>query len=145
MLGSKGLRRSPTVNTGLLAAGLALTGAGLAAVAPTGALINTPLPVAGIAATIAAAFLFCVAELNLIHTEFRRQAYSFTLAGIPLVLALLLLPGRDAVLARLAGAAAAFAIQRPSMLKGTYNLGAYASKPLSTVCCWMCCLAVTRT
>jgi diguanylate cyclase (GGDEF)-like protein len=109
----------------LLAAGLALIGAGLAAVAPSGELIGTPLPVAGLTAIAVAALLYCVAELNLIHAEFRRQAYSFTLSGIPLVLSLLLLPGRDAVLARLAGAAVAFAIQRPSLLKGAYNLGAY--------------------
>jgi diguanylate cyclase (GGDEF)-like protein len=109
----------------LLAAGLALIGAGLAAVAPSGELIRTPLPVTGFTAIAIAALLYCVAELNLIHAEFRRQAYSFTLAGIPLVLSLLLLPGRDAVIARLAGAAVAFAIQRPSILKGAYNLGAY--------------------
>ena len=93
---------------------------------PPRAPIRTPLPASGLAAILAAAALYCIAELNLIHTEFRRQAYSFTLAGIPLVASLLLLPGRDAVVARVAGAAVAFAVQRPSLIKGAYNLSAYA-------------------
>ena len=126
MPGTNRWRQSAAVKTGLLAAALALSGAGLAAAAPASAPIRTPLAVSGLAAILVAAALYCIAELNLIHTEFRRQAYSFTLAGIPLVASLLLLPGPDAVAARVAGAAVAFAIQRPSLIKGAYNLSAYA-------------------
>jgi diguanylate cyclase (GGDEF)-like protein len=72
------------------------------------------------------AVLFAIGEIQLIHIEFRRQAYSYTLSGIPLVLGLAACSPRDVVIARVIGATVAFAIQRPAFAKATYNLAAYA-------------------
>jgi diguanylate cyclase (GGDEF)-like protein len=71
------------------------------------------------------ATLFAAAEASLLRVEFRRQAYSFSMTGIPLVLGVLLVDARTVLAARLVGALAAFAVQRPRALKTAYNLCAY--------------------
>ena len=69
---------------------------------------------------------FCLAELGLVHVEFRRQAYSYALAGLPLAVGLCVLGPREVVVARLIGSSVAFAIQRPATVKIVYNNAAYA-------------------
>jgi len=68
---------------------------------------------------------FAFAELALLHVELRRQAYSFSLSGMALLLGVLFSDIRALVLARLTGAALVFAWQRLPPLKTAYNLGAY--------------------
>jgi diguanylate cyclase (GGDEF)-like protein len=75
---------------------------------------------------IGIACLFALTELALVHIEFRHEAYSFSLSGIPLVLGVLTGSPRDVVIARVIGAALAFAVQRPPPIKALYNLCAYA-------------------
>jgi len=75
---------------------------------------------------IGIAALFALSELALVHIEFRHQAYSFSLSGIPLVLGLLTGSPTNLVLARVAGALVAFALQRPPLTKAVYNACAYA-------------------
>jgi diguanylate cyclase (GGDEF)-like protein len=69
--------------------------------------------------------LFAGGEMALMNIEFRRQAYSFTLAGVPLALGVLILPTPHFVLARIAGSAVALLWQRIQPVKITYNLCAY--------------------
>jgi diguanylate cyclase (GGDEF)-like protein len=68
---------------------------------------------------------FAGAEFVLLHVDLRRQAYSFSLSGIPLLLGALFCDTRSLVLARVGGAALVFAWQRLPLLKTAYNLGAY--------------------
>jgi diguanylate cyclase (GGDEF)-like protein len=70
--------------------------------------------------------LFFLFEQFLMNVEFRRQAHSFTLAGVPLFLGVLLVNPEALVLARVIGAGLAFALQRVRLDKATYNLAAYA-------------------
>ena len=60
------------------------------------------------------------------NIEFRRQAHSITLAGIPLVLGALLAPIQVVVLARVLGAGTTFALQRIRFDKFAYNVAAFA-------------------
>ncbi len=119
---------TPDRRTAALAAGLALAAAAL--VAPgheasilVGYTFLAPLAVAG-----GLAVLFCVTDLALLHVEVHRQAYSVTLAGLPLVLGLLLCGPRELVAVRVLGSAVAFATQRTPLLKAGYNLAAYAAE-----------------
>ena len=68
---------------------------------------------------------FAGAELVLLHVELRRQAYSFSLSGIALLLGIEFSDTRTLVTARVIGAVLVFAWQRLPPLKVTYNLGAY--------------------
>jgi diguanylate cyclase (GGDEF)-like protein len=77
-------------------------------------------------APVAMAAMFVGAEARYVTVEFRRQAYSFTLSGIPLVLGLLVCPPWQVVVARVAGAAAMLLVQRVPPLKVAYNLAAFA-------------------
>ena len=70
--------------------------------------------------------LFLVSELFLMNVEFRRQAHSLTLAGVPLVLGALLLPSHWFIVTRLAGTLIAFIYQRTGLVKSCYNIAAYA-------------------
>jgi diguanylate cyclase (GGDEF)-like protein len=106
---------------------LALIGAGLTVAAPSSVLLSrSGLTVSpwGLAAGLVG--LFFLADLCLLHIEVRNEAYSVTLAGVPLVLGLLLCDTRELVVARVLGSAAAFAVQRVSKAKAGYNLAAYA-------------------
>lgn len=115
-----------TRKTSTLAAGLALTSAGLAAAVPTAPLLSSRLAVAPLGLAAGLAVLFFLADLCLLHVEVRREAYSVTLAGVPLAVGVLMSDSRDLILARVLGSAAAFAVQRASKMKATYNLAAYA-------------------
>src|SRR5262245_10834960 len=73
--------------------------------------------------------MFYLAELLVIHRPLRRDAYTFTLSEIPLVLGLFLAAPEDLVVGRVAGAVIALAIatrarQRPARL--AFNIGLFA-------------------
>ena len=70
--------------------------------------------------------LFFGAEFTLLNVEFRRQAHSLTLSGVPVMLAVLLAPAHLAVPARVAGAAAALLLQRIDLQKVAFNVASYA-------------------
>jgi len=74
----------------------------------------------------ALAALFLLAEQFLMNVEFRRQAHSLTLAGVPLVLGVLLVPPQTLVIARVSAAMIAFLLQRINVDKMLYNGAAYA-------------------
>ena len=83
-----------------------------------------PLPVGVVALALGAAFF--LAEQFLLNVEFRRETHSFTLAGIPLLIGVLLLPPLVFVLTRVAASVLAFMWQRVSAEKMVYNSSAYA-------------------
>ncbi|MGA8016861.1 MAG: EAL domain-containing protein, partial [Candidatus Dormiibacterota bacterium] len=70
------------------------------------------------------AALFCVAEICVVHVQFRREAESFSLSEVPLVLGLFFDRPLTVVLACLLGVAAALTLhRRQSWLKLSFNLG----------------------
>src|SRR3978361_2273703 len=98
-------RNRATLNTYLLSAALASSAASVAVFGSTDAPIATALPASVVMTGLAVAFL--LGEQLLMNVEFRRQAYSMTLGGIPLVIGLLFAPLHYVVVARLIGAGAA--------------------------------------
>ncbi len=70
--------------------------------------------------------LFFGAEFTLLNVEFRRQAHSLTLAGVPVMLAVLLAPPHTAVPARVVGALAALLLQRIDLEKVVFNVASFA-------------------
>ncbi len=88
------------------------------------AIMTLPIPHLLIVPLLVA--LFLIAELFLMNVEFRRQAHSLTLAGVPLVLGALLLPSHVFIITRLAGTLIAFIYQRIGLVKSCYNIAAYA-------------------
>ncbi len=101
---------------------------GLAAVigwqAGSGPIVVLDLPDTAILAGLVA--LFFLAEYSLLNVEFRREAHSLTLAGVPVMLAVLLAPAHTAVLARVLGALAALLLQRIDWDKVVFNTASYA-------------------
>ncbi|MFL6099200.1 MAG: putative bifunctional diguanylate cyclase/phosphodiesterase [Actinomycetales bacterium] len=83
--------------------------------------------------------LFALCELALVHIEFRHEAYSISLAGIPLVLGALTGSATDLVLARVVGGLIGFAILRPPTMKAVYNASAYAfeAATIATAVHWL--------
>src|SRR5674476_444327 len=73
----------PTQVTWLLSAGLAAGALVLTTRTGAGPIIALHLPVAAVVVVLGAGFFF--AERFLLNVEFRRQAHTFTLAGIPSV------------------------------------------------------------
>jgi diguanylate cyclase (GGDEF)-like protein len=114
---------SPTALTVALAAGLAAVGAGLAAITPSTPLLPSPLSGGVLLAVLLLAFF--VTELGQALVEVRRQAYSFSLAGVPLIVGLLFCPPDQLIVARLLATVIAFAVQRAAWLKFTYNTASY--------------------
>jgi diguanylate cyclase (GGDEF)-like protein len=86
--------------------------------------VQDPLP--GYLGLVVLAVGFGLAELGLVHVEFRRQAYSYALAGLPLAVGLAWFGPREVVIARTAGSLVAFVVQRTSVVKVAYNVAAYA-------------------
>ncbi|MEA2499577.1 MAG: hypothetical protein QOH26_1982 [Actinomycetota bacterium] len=73
------------------------------------------------------AVLFYVAEISVFHLQFRRDAYSFSLSEIPLVLGLFFATPQDLLLGQLIGAAVALGLhRRQSILKVAFNVSHYA-------------------
>src|SRR5438132_13181208 len=69
---------------------------------------------------------FCAAESFRVYVHFRRNAQSFSLSELPLVVGLFMLTPNQLVLARLAGAAIGLGlIRRHSPIKLIYNLAAF--------------------
>jgi len=108
----------------VLSAILAAVAAGLTWCNDAEPLLNLNLPAPILAPALAA--LFLLAEQFLMNVEFRRQAHSLTLAGVPLVLGVLLVSPQTLVIARLGAAIAAFILQRINVDKILYNGAAYA-------------------
>ena len=99
---------------------LALVLTGVAAVigwrAGSGPIVVLDLPDLTVFALLVV--LFFLAEYSLLNVEFRREAHSVTLAGLPVMLAVLLAPPHTAVLARVLGALAALLLQRIEWRQG---------------------------
>jgi diguanylate cyclase (GGDEF)-like protein len=113
--------RSPKAVTGYVSAALAL-----GAFALTGWSVHSSgelFPHVILLIAVTAAFYAC--EQFLVDVEFRRQSHSLTFAGVPLVLGIIELPVHEVVLARLVGSLVALVLQRVSLEKLSYNLGAY--------------------
>jgi diguanylate cyclase (GGDEF)-like protein len=102
----------------MIAAGLALLGAHVAHL-PT-------LPVPFALPWWVLALLFYLAEVNVIHLQFRREAHTFSLSEIPLVLGLFFVSPTEFVLANALGAAAALLIhRRQPPVKLAFNTAAF--------------------
>lgn len=121
-------RSHPRARTGSLAACLAVVAVCSVLTTPGTPLTAVPAGVPRWALVAGTALLFGLAEACLLHVEVRREAYSLTLAGVPLVVALLVATPGELVLARLAGSAVAFALQRSPLVKVVYNLAAYSAE-----------------
>jgi diguanylate cyclase (GGDEF)-like protein len=120
-----GRSRRAGLATNGLAAVLAVTGVACTIATERGRILAWPpaVPPEVLFVLLIAAFAFL--ELALLHVELRRQAYSFSLTGIALLLGLEFGETRNVVAARLIGAVLAFGWQRLPPVKATYNLGAY--------------------
>jgi diguanylate cyclase (GGDEF)-like protein len=111
-----GTARVWLLNVALIAAGLGAYIAGVRTLDPPGSPFDIPWWVL--------AAVFCVAEIFVVHVEFRRDAHSVSLSEIPLVLGLFFSDPKQLVLAQLVGAGAALIFhRRQSLLKLTFNLG----------------------
>jgi diguanylate cyclase (GGDEF)-like protein len=119
------LIRQPTMATIVLAAVIASVGGVLSALAPAGALLTRP---AGYGATfllLAVSVAFLLTELGQALIEFRNQAYSFSLSGIPMLLGLLYCPPQQLIACRVLSAVVAFRIQKAPPLKLAFNTASY--------------------
>jgi len=115
---------SPKQVTWLMSA--ALAAGAVVLTTPTaggGPILALHLPVVVVAVALGAGFFF--AEQFLVNVEFRRQAHTFTLAGIPLLIGVLVLPPIVFVLTRLVASVLALVWQRVSVDKMAYNSAAY--------------------
>jgi len=65
---------------------------------------------------------FALVELFVVHIEVRREAHSFSLSDIPLVMGLFFVDPSGFVLAQLVGAALALAVRRQAPVKLVFNL-----------------------
>ena len=110
--------------TWLLTTALAAGAVVLATRAGGGPILTLDLPVAVVALALGALFFF--AEQFLLNVEFRREAHTFTLAGIPLLIGVLVVSPQIFVLTRLVASVLAFVWQRVSADKMAYNSAAYA-------------------
>src|SRR5664280_3681606 len=115
---------SPKQVTWLMSAALAAGAVVLTTQAGGGPILALHLPVVVVAVALGAGFFF--AEQFLVNVEFRRQAHTFTLAGIPLVIGVLVVSPLVFVLTRLVASVLAFVWQRVSVDKMAYNSAAYA-------------------
>jgi diguanylate cyclase (GGDEF)-like protein len=123
---SGGLADPTTLTLGLTTI-LAGVGAGLADQMPTAPWLATSPRSATTTGLLLVGFAvaFFVTELGQAIIEVRKLAYSFTLAGVPLLLGLLYLPAQHLLVVRLLAAMGAFLVQRSSPLKFAYNTAAY--------------------
>jgi diguanylate cyclase (GGDEF)-like protein len=121
----------PTQVTWLLSATLAAGAVVLTTRTGGGPIIALHLPVAVVAVVLGAGFF--LAEQFLLNVEFRRQAHTFTLAGIPLFIGVLVVSPLVFVLTRLTASVLAFVWQRVSVDKMAYNSAAYAFEAAADV------------
>jgi len=122
---------SPKQVTWLLSAGLAVAAIVLTARTGGGPILALHLPVVAVAVALGAGFFFT--EQFLLNVEFRRQAHTFTLAGIPLLIGVLVMSPDAFVATRVAASVLAFAWQRVSVDKMAYNSAAYAFEAAADV------------
>src|ERR1035437_7862268 len=121
----------PTQVTWLLSAALAAGAVVLTTQTGGGPIIALHLPVAVVAVALGAGFF--LAEQFLLNVEFRRQAHTFTLAGIPLFIGVLVVSPLVFVLTRLTASVLSFVWQRVSVDKMAYNSAAYAFETAADV------------
>src|ERR1035437_643329 len=122
---------SPTKVTWVLSACLAAGAVVLTTRTGGGPIIALHLPVAVVAVVLGAGFFF--AEQFQLNVEFRRQAHTFTLAGVPLLIGVLLLSPLVFVVTRLVASVLAFMWQRVSVDKMAYNSAAYSFEAAADV------------
>ncbi|MGH2697957.1 MAG: ATP-binding protein, partial [Actinomycetota bacterium] len=73
------------------------------------------------------ALLFCLAEIFVIHLQFRRDAHSFSLSEVPLVLGFFLAAPWELVVGQLVGASIALVLhRRQGPLKFSFNVAHFA-------------------
>jgi diguanylate cyclase (GGDEF)-like protein len=106
--------------TYLLSGFLALITTILVVRAPAGSLLMPDLPEP--VTLVSLLVMFILASKLMLHIEFRRQAYSMTLEGVPTVFAILLAPGHAQVLTRVAASVIALLIQRQRLEKVVFNV-----------------------
>src|SRR5450631_318834 len=121
----------PTQVTWLMAAVLAVAAMVITTQAGTGPIMAPNLPPVLVAALVGAGFF--AAEQFLLNVEFRRQAHTFTLAGVPLLIGVLVLSPVVFVVTRLLASALAFIWQRVSVDKMAFNSAAYAFEAAADV------------
>ena len=110
--------------TWLLSAILAVGAIVMTARTGGGTIMVLHLPVVPVAVALGAGFFF--AEQFLLNVEFRKQAHTFTLASIPLLIGVLMVAPLVFVLTRLVASLLALIWQRVSVDKLAYNTSAYA-------------------
>ncbi|MBV9526468.1 MAG: EAL domain-containing protein [Candidatus Dormibacteraeota bacterium] len=106
--------------------------------------------------------LFCASEVCVVHIQFRREAHSFSMSEVPLVVGLFFTPPLGVVLGTAVGTGLALAVwRRQSPLKLAFNLGNFtlgtavsvaifsaiapASDPVGTLGCLAALAALTAT
>ena len=83
------------------------------------------------------ALLFCLVEIFVIHLQFRRDAHSFSLSEIPLVLGFFLAAPWEVVVGQLVGASVALALhRRQGPLKLSFNLAHFALGTSAATLCF---------
>ena len=126
MPGAAGLRRTGLTRLTARVGRVPLLTAALAVAAALAAAAIVPLPERTSPFTVPwwlLAGLFCVAEICVVHVQFRREAQSFSLSEVPLVIGLFFDRPLTVVLAYLLGAAVALTLhRRQSWLKLAFNL-----------------------
>ena len=114
-----GLARVWALNGLLVATVLALYSLGIADLDPLGSRFDIPWWVLAV--------MFALAELFVVHLQFRRDAHSFSVSEIPLVLGLFFVSPEGLLLAQLVGAGIALGFwRRQPLLKFTFNLALLA-------------------
>src|SRR3954452_17007594 len=105
--------------SGVLAAlALVLFGAVVVGIAPLAAPFSLPWWLLAIG--------FYLAETNVVHLEFRRQAHTFSLSEIPFVLGLVFATPAGFVLAAVLGSAVGLVLRRQPLIKLCFNLSHFA-------------------
>jgi diguanylate cyclase (GGDEF)-like protein len=119
------LRLSPRLITVAIATSLAAIAARLVLLPDAGPLLQhthlNPLAVA-----VGLTICFAAVEAMEISVEFRQDAYSITLAHIPMVVGLLICDVRYLLIARVLGSLVTFVARRGDPLKMAYNLASYS-------------------
>src|SRR3954447_7359926 len=105
--------------SGVLAAlALVLFGAVVVGIAPLAAPFSLPWWLLAVG--------FYLAETNVVHLEFRRQAHTFSLSEIPFVLGLVFATPAGFVLAAVIGSAVGLVLRRQPLIKLCFNLSHFA-------------------
>ncbi len=84
---------------------------------------------------------FAAAEVLVVHLRLGKDAYTFSLMEIPLILGLFFVPPDLLVAARLLGAGLTFVARRKAPQKAAYNGGLFALETVAAVVCFHLVLA----